>query len=84
MSNVKLGVIGYGNMGSGHIRNVRAGKVPGMEIAAICDISEEKRAKAKNDYPDIPVFATAEEMYTSGVCDSVIIATYHYLFEVVK
>ncbi|MBR5586573.1 MAG: Gfo/Idh/MocA family oxidoreductase [Clostridia bacterium] len=78
MSNVKLGVIGYGNMGSGHIRNVRAGKVPGMEIAAICDISEEKRAKAKNDYPDIPVFATAEEMYKSGVCDSVIIATYHY------
>ena len=78
MSNVKLGVIGFGNMGKGHIRNVTGGKVPGMEIAAICDISEEKRKLAKETYPDIPVFENAEDMFKSGLCDSVIIATYHY------
>ena len=37
MNKIKLGIIGLGNMGSGHIRNICAGKCPRVEIAAICD-----------------------------------------------
>ena len=29
MEQVKLGIIGVGNMGSGHVQNILAGKVPG-------------------------------------------------------
>ena len=32
MDKVRLGVIGYGNMGTDHCRNVYSGKVPGMEL----------------------------------------------------
>ena len=78
MSKVKLGVIGYGNMGRSHVRNITAGKVPNMEVGAICDISAARREVAKTNYPEIPVFETAEELFKSGTCDAVIIATYHY------
>ncbi len=78
MSNVKIGVIGFGNMGRGHVFNIVSGKVPGMEVAAICDIDEGCRKTAQEKYPNIPVFADAEELYKSGLCDTVIIAIYHY------
>ena len=78
MEKVKLGVIGFGNMGTSHSQNVFEGKVPKMELAAICDIAEPRRAAAKEAYPDIPVFENATELYKSGLCDLVIIAVPHY------
>ena len=75
MTKVKLGVIGYGNMGSTHVRNIMTGKVPNMEVGAICDISAARREAANANYPEIPVFETAEELFKSGTCDAVIIAT---------
>ena len=32
---IKLGIIGMGNMGSGHFRNVMRGKCPSVKITAI-------------------------------------------------
>lgn len=78
MNTVKIGVIGYGNMGTTHCANITGNKVPGMELAAICDISEARRDVFKERYPDIPVFENAEDMYKSGLCDSVLIAVPHY------
>ena len=49
-----------------------------MVLTAICDISEERRKKAKELYPDTGVFDNAEEMYKSGLCDAVLIAVPHY------
>lgn len=78
MDTVRLGIIGLGNMGSTHAKNINAGKVPGMVLGAICDIAEARRDFAKKLYPDVPVFATAQELYESGTCDAVIIAVPHY------
>lgn len=78
MKEVKLGIIGIGNMGSVHLGNIYSGKVPNMKVTAICDMSEERRAFAKEKYPDVKVFAEAEELYKSGLCDSVIVAVPHY------
>lgn len=78
MNKVKLGIIGYGNMGSGHVRKLKAGKVKNMEVTAVCDISAEKREAVKTAYPEIAVFDDAEELYKSGVCDTVLIAVPHY------
>lgn len=75
---VRLGVIGFGNMGTTHARNVYQGKVKNMELAAICDISEARQDKAKELYPSLPVFNDAQELYKSGLCDAVIIAVPHY------
>lgn len=78
MNEVKLGIIGFGNMGTTHAQNVKQGKVKGMKLSAICDISEQRREAAKKVYTDIPIFETAEELYKSGVCNAVLIAVPHY------
>ena len=78
MKKVRLGVVGFGNMGTAHCNYISSGKVPNMEIAAICDIAEERRKVAKETYPEVPVFETAGEMYKSGLCDAVIVAVPHY------
>ena len=89
MNKIRLGIIGLGNMGSGHIRNICAGKCPRVEIAAICDLKEDRieamYAEIKKSYEDknestaLPAcFGDAIEMMDSGKIDSVLIATPHY------
>ena len=78
MDKVKIGIIGYGNMGSGHVRKLKAGKVNGMEVTAVCDILEERREAVRQSYPHIEVFDDAEKLYQSGLCDTVLIAVPHY------
>ena len=78
MEKVRFGIVGLGNMGTKHAANVFEGKVPKMELAAICDIAEARRKYAKEHYPEVPVFEDAEEMFKSGLLDAVIIAVPHY------
>ncbi len=78
MEKVKIGIIGYGNMGSTHVKNIFEGKVPKMELGAVCDISSERREAFCKQYKDFSVYETAEELYKSGTCDAVIIAVPHY------
>jgi len=76
---IRLGIIGVGNMGTGHIKNIEAGKCPEIELAAVADINpdKEKWIKENVNHP-IPFFATAEEMMDSGAVDAVLVATPHY------
>lgn len=78
MNKLRMGIIGYGNMGTGHVKSLMEGKVPRMELAAVCDAAAARRDALKEAYPQIPVFEDAEEMYQSGLCDAVLIAGPHY------
>ena len=78
MNKVKLGIVGYGNIGTSHVNNLMKGNVPNMELAAVCDTAQARRDAFAAQYPQIPVFATAEELFKSGLCDAVIIAVPHY------
>lgn len=78
MDKLRLGVIGYGNMGSGHVGNIMNGKVPNMVVGAVCDNVPSRLEAVKAKYPDMPVFENATDLYKSGLCDAVIIATPHY------
>ncbi len=78
MEKLKFGIIGFANMARTHAKNVAEGKVPQMELSAICDISETKVKEAKEMYPSITVFESANDLYKSGICDVVIIAVPHY------
>lgn len=78
MKKMKLGIIGYGNMGTAHVHNIMSGKIPNVELVAMCDSSPSRREKFANDFPEIPVFETATEMFQSGLCEAVFIVTYHY------
>ena len=78
MDQVRVGIIGIGNMGSGHAKNLLAGKVNDMVLTAVADVKEERQSWAKETLPGVEVFATASELMDSGLVDAVIIATPHY------
>ncbi len=76
---VKLGIIGFGNMGSGHAKNIMEGNCPEIELVAIADIKQSRRDAAKELYGDaITVFDDAEKMMDSGLVDAVLVAIPHY------
>ncbi len=79
MSKVRLGIIGVGNMGSGHYEKIMAGETPEIELVAVADLRESRREVAKEKLPEsVTIFVTAEELIESGLCDAVLIATPHY------
>ncbi len=78
MEQVRMGIIGYGNMGTAHSQGISDGKAKGVVLAAICDISEVRRKAAAAAHPNTPVFASATEVIKSGLVDAIEIATPHY------
>ena len=79
MDKVRIGIIGIGNMGSGHAGNMVAGKCPELELTAVCDIDPARLQWAERSLPASVVrFDDAERMMASGLVDAVIIAVPHY------
>lgn len=78
MEKIRLGIIGVGNMGRGHIKNIVEGKCPEVEVAAVADIDSGKFEWAKEKLPDVATFDTAQDMMDSGLVDSILIAIPHY------
>ncbi len=74
MKKVRLGIIGVGVMGSAHARSLLEGKVPRLELAALCDTNPE----AFKPVPGVPVFTHSDALIRSGQVDAVIICTPHY------
>ena len=81
---IKLGIIGIGNMGSGHAKSIKNGKCPELELAAIADINPDRLnwATEQNYAENIAYFNTGEEMLDSGIIDACIIAVPHYFHTV--
>ncbi|MBW4846386.1 MAG: Gfo/Idh/MocA family oxidoreductase [Lachnospiraceae bacterium] len=79
MDKVRLGIIGIGNMGSGHLKNILEGKVPEMEVTAVADRQESRRTWAKENLPEsVVIFEEGTDLIAAGVCDGVLIAVPHY------
>ncbi len=78
MEQVRVGVIGVGNMGSGHCRTLSGNESPGLQLAAAADLKASRRDWVLENTPGVAVFGTAEELMDSGLCDAVIIAVPHY------
>lgn len=78
MEKIKLGIIGIGNMGTNHVKNIINGKCPEIELVAVADINNKRLSWAKDNIKNVTVFNTAEELMDSGLIDSVLIAVPHY------
>ena len=79
MEKVRYGIIGIGNMGSGHVQRFVKGDVPGGELTAVCDVRQERLDWAKGVCGDgVAQFSDSHELITSGLVDAVLIATPHY------
>ena len=49
MQKIRLGIIGMGNMGSGHLQNVLDGLCPSVTVTAVSDINPEKLEQVKEN-----------------------------------
>lgn len=79
MSKVKIGVIGIGNMGSGHCQKLFDGEVRNAELVAVCDVKEDRLKWAKETFgDDVTTFPNMETLLEAKLCDALIIATPHY------
>ena len=81
MEKVRFGIVGCGNMGTGHSKNFMEGKIANGVITAVCDLNPDKFNffKEKEFFGDnIKYFTNAEDMFKSGEVDVVIICTPHY------
>jgi predicted dehydrogenase len=74
MKNIRIGIIGLGGMGRGHVRNILGNKIPGLEVTAGTDVDPKQAALV----PEIKFFSTPEELIGSGLVDAVLIATPHF------
>ena len=80
MKEVRFGLIGLGAMGMAHAKTLLS-SVPDARLCAAVTTSEAHKAEllALPGASDVRVFATAAEMYASGLIDAVLIATPHRL-----
>lgn len=79
MDKIRLGIIGIGNMGSSHAKNIVSGKCPDFELCAVADINPERLDWAKNSLnANIACFDNAEDMIKSGLIDACMICVPHY------
>lgn len=79
MIKVKLGIIGFGSMGSSHAQYILDGEVSGCELTAVFDTDETILEKAKETLPGtISLFNNIDNFFASNICNAVIIATPHY------
>ncbi len=79
MKQVRLGILGIGNMGTSHAKKLYAGECEEIVLTAVCDIKSERREWCKENLPNgVAVFESAEEMLNSGLIDALVVAVPHY------
>ncbi len=79
MKKIRLGIIGIGNMGSGHAGYILAGECPDFELVAMADINPKRIAFAKEKLSGkLHYFDNAEKMLDSGLIDACMVCVPHY------
>ena len=78
MEKLRLGIIGMGNMGSGHLQNILDGHCPNITVTAFADINPEKRKRAKEKLSSAACFDNACAMLDSCLVDAALVAVPHY------
>ena len=74
MDRVRIGIAGLGNMGAAHAAAILAGRVPRLELTAVCDSDPARLAR----FAAVPGFATPEALLASRTVDAVLVATPHF------
>ena len=74
MTDIRIGIVGVGNMGGGHARVLLDGLVPGAVLGALCD----SNLRRLEPFPQVKQFTDHKDLIASGEVDAVIVATPHY------
>jgi predicted dehydrogenase len=74
IKNVRLGIIGLGNMGTVHAHMVARGDIPGLELAAVADNNPDRLASWEKQQK----FTDGDQLIRCADIDAVLIVTPHY------
>ena len=77
-NNIRVGIIGVGNIGSAHAACIHSGQVEGMVLAGLCDCSPAVAQMAAERYADVPFYSDIDALLATDV-DMVVIALPHPL-----
>ena len=72
---IKCGIIGCGVIAPTHLAGYR--QIPGVKVAAFCDLVKEKAEKLAADHPDAKIFTDYKELLADPEIDAVSICTDH-------
>jgi protoporphyrinogen oxidase/predicted dehydrogenase len=72
-SDLRVGVLGLGYWGPNLVRNLA--ELPGVELAALCDIQPSTLETTSRRYPGVSCFASADDLLGDASIDAVVIAT---------
>lgn len=80
MEKVRFGIVGVGNMGSGHAKSFLGGKVENGALTAVCDIKPERldAIRRLDGGAELAAFTDYHALFASGLVDAVIVAVPHY------
>ncbi len=79
MIEVKVGIIGIGNMGTSHATSIFEGRVRGAVLTAICDARPDRLAWAQETFGDkVQTFTSIDDFFAHANISGVIIATPHF------
>lgn len=76
MNEVRLGIIGVGNIGRHHANYLLEGRLKRARLAALCSVIPAELEPYRSRGPKL--FLDSDEMLKSGEVDAVVIATPHY------
>lgn len=76
MEQVRIGVIGLGNMGSVHVSYMD--QLAGGTLTAVCDANPAAADRVAQKFPKVAKFTKYEDLLASGTCDAILIATPHF------
>lgn len=76
---VRMGIVGFGAQGSTYARFIAEGRVPRMELAAVCDVDPAKLDLVHEALPDVALFSDYRELLASGTVDAIVTTVPHYL-----
>lgn len=75
---IRLGVIGVGNMGTSHVKNILKGECTDFVVTAVADIDESRLENMKQLVEGVATFTDGLEMLDSGLVDACLVAVPHY------
>ena len=79
MQKIRLGIIGIGNMGTTHCKNIQEGKLVDFHLCAVADRRESRREWARQNLSaETIIFEEGKDLIASRICDAVLIAVPHY------
>lgn len=79
LNDIRVGVIGVGNIGTMHAKNIYNNRIQGMELVAICDTNPLRLEACREQLMGVQQYSDYLSLLQSNSIDAVIIAVPHRL-----